>query len=263
MTTELIRDQLAEHEAVIERGIGTFIEVGNALMAIRDGRLYRETGYASFDAYCRERWGMGRSHAYHLIDASEVAAVLSTNVHTVSSEGQARELVPLRDDPETLRQVWEESIERAAGQPTAQVIREVREEVKFSQIEKPKNIGTDKTKVAVSQRNARIEEMAREGYHPDAIASVVGIDEETVRRKIHEAGLETVQDRIGTSRRVDVNRVMESVVDSAAPSEHAIALINADWKDLDRERFPEWRSSLRQAVNTLRRMVERIEKETK
>lgn len=36
------RNELAQHEGVIERGLKTFVDVGNALLAIRDKRLYRQ-----------------------------------------------------------------------------------------------------------------------------------------------------------------------------------------------------------------------------
>ena len=55
--------RLPELEAVIERGLATFIEVGKALMEIQDGRLYRET-HATFEDYCRQRWEMSRVHAH-------------------------------------------------------------------------------------------------------------------------------------------------------------------------------------------------------
>jgi hypothetical protein len=62
---------LREAEAVIARGIKVWKEVGNALMRIRAGRLYRET-HETFAEYCLERWGMGKSHAYRLTRASEI-----------------------------------------------------------------------------------------------------------------------------------------------------------------------------------------------
>lgn len=34
---------LEENEAIIERGLATFVEVGTALAEIRDNRLYRES----------------------------------------------------------------------------------------------------------------------------------------------------------------------------------------------------------------------------
>jgi len=57
------------------RGLATFVEVGQALMKIRDARLYRET-HETFESYCRERWGWSRRHANRTIQAAEVAGVL-------------------------------------------------------------------------------------------------------------------------------------------------------------------------------------------
>lgn len=41
-TTET--ERLTDLETTIERGLKTFVEVGQALMEIRDGRLYRARG---------------------------------------------------------------------------------------------------------------------------------------------------------------------------------------------------------------------------
>jgi hypothetical protein len=71
------RQRLAELEAVIERGLDTFAEVGRALLEIRDARLYRET-HATFEAYLRERWGMSRQRGYQLMDAARVSTIVDT-----------------------------------------------------------------------------------------------------------------------------------------------------------------------------------------
>jgi hypothetical protein len=84
---------LMEHEKVIEQGLGTFVEVGNALLAIRDGKKYRAAGFHSFDAYCRERWTMSRTHADRLIVASKLAPL------GVTSEGEARRVLAERRQP--------------------------------------------------------------------------------------------------------------------------------------------------------------------
>jgi hypothetical protein len=57
MSDELVDLQkaLAQCEGVIERGMKSFIEVGTALLKIRDERLYREN-YGTFEEYCRKRW---------------------------------------------------------------------------------------------------------------------------------------------------------------------------------------------------------------
>ena len=115
--------RLAELEAVIERGLATFVEVGAALSEIRETRAYRTT-HATFEDYVHERWRMGRRHANRLIEASEVAAFLGPIGPT--SEAVARELVPvMRDEPEAVPEVWAEATARSGGQPTAEVVREV------------------------------------------------------------------------------------------------------------------------------------------
>jgi hypothetical protein len=86
----LERGRLTELEAVIERGIATFVDVGLALAEIRDGRLYRQT-HSTFDDYCRERWGFSRSRGYRLIRAAELAAV--SPVGDIPNERQARTIL--------------------------------------------------------------------------------------------------------------------------------------------------------------------------
>ncbi len=93
---------LAELEARIEHGLDTFVDVGLALLEIRDRRLYRES-HATFEDYCRERWAFTRRRANQLIGAAGVIGVLGT---TVPNEAQAREFSPLREDPEAMRATW-------------------------------------------------------------------------------------------------------------------------------------------------------------
>lgn len=112
--------RLGELETVIERGMGTFVEVGKALAEIRDSTLYKES-HATFEDYCRDRWDMSRPRAYQLIQAAEVKRALSTTVDI--PERQARELAPLRSKPKELRQVWDEVVE-AHPQPTAAHVRD-------------------------------------------------------------------------------------------------------------------------------------------
>jgi hypothetical protein len=52
--------------------LATFVEVGHALLEIRENRLYRD-GFTTFDDYCRDRWGFERTRAHRLIEAARVA----------------------------------------------------------------------------------------------------------------------------------------------------------------------------------------------
>lgn len=114
--------RLARLEAVIEKGMRTFVEVGEALQEIRDSRLYRET-HGTFEDYCRERWGFSRIHAFRLVQASQVSRALPTG--NIPNERVARELAPLRDDPEALAAAWVAATEATPDPSPADVRRAV------------------------------------------------------------------------------------------------------------------------------------------
>src|SRR5262245_53493835 len=108
---------IEQYEAIIERGLETFVEVGTALLMIRDGRLYRAS-YGAFEDYCRERWGMSRQRANQLVDAATVAGNLTTMVVSPTSERQTRPLAHL--DSVQQREAWLRAVETAPnGKPTA------------------------------------------------------------------------------------------------------------------------------------------------
>jgi hypothetical protein len=102
--------RLVECELIIEKGLQTFVEVGNALLEIRDSRLYRR-GYATFEDYCKERWGMVRQSANRLISAAEV--VQNLQLEPIGSipetESQIRPLTRL--EPALQRAAWNEVVE--------------------------------------------------------------------------------------------------------------------------------------------------------
>lgn len=126
--TAMERSALTHAEAEIENGLQSFIEVGEALAKVRDERLYRED-FASFEAYCRERWGLSRSLAYDTIAAAETVVQMSAiaDVPTPVNVGQARELRGL--EPQQAVEVMVEATVTAPKPPTASDIREARERI--------------------------------------------------------------------------------------------------------------------------------------
>lgn len=130
MSTDLTlteRHDLETYEAVIARGMETFVEVGTALLKIRDGRLYR-LEHSTFEDYCRERWGWSRQHVNHQISAAQVAANLETMVSKPESERQARPLASL--EPDEQRQAWSRAVETAPnGKVTAEHVRSTVDEM--------------------------------------------------------------------------------------------------------------------------------------
>ncbi len=83
---------LDECERIIERGLASFVEVGEALMEIRDSRLYRDT-HGTFEDYCRARWHISRDYAYKQIRAAKVAQDnVDRGLQAPKTEREAREL---------------------------------------------------------------------------------------------------------------------------------------------------------------------------
>lgn len=116
---------LSDLEAVIERGMETFVEVGSALLTIRDDRLYRET-HGTFEDYCRGRWGLSRTRSYELIDAARVAIEMSgmPDIAPPANARQATELARI-PDPETRADVWHRAVEELGESVTAADVRRI------------------------------------------------------------------------------------------------------------------------------------------
>jgi len=119
--TERVR--LEQCERIIERGKQTFMDVGAALMSVRDGRLYRAT-HATFEDYCRERWGWSKTHVNRQIQAAEIASHLTPRGVKPEAEKHLRPLAGL--EPEEQTGAWEEALQTApAGRVTARHVRAV------------------------------------------------------------------------------------------------------------------------------------------
>ena len=72
------RSRLYQLEETIRQGLNTFVDVGNALLEIRDKRLYRQE-YSTFEEYCREQWNMKQSRAYQFMDSAKVVGNLQSS----------------------------------------------------------------------------------------------------------------------------------------------------------------------------------------
>ena len=104
--------RLHQLETVIQSGLNTFYEVGNALVEVRETRLYRAK-HPTFEAYCREKWGMTRQHANRMISAAQVVEELEPSGSKPASEAVARPLARL--EPEQRQEAWELAQTKAGG----------------------------------------------------------------------------------------------------------------------------------------------------
>jgi len=128
---------LKKREQTIEAGRATFLEVGRALIEIREykgGLLCKR--YGGWENYCKERWEFGLSYAYRLVGAAEVVAQLSPRGENAgepipTSEKQIRAL-GLLAQPEDRRRAWTEATREGAdsGVTSAVVSKVVRKLIK-------------------------------------------------------------------------------------------------------------------------------------
>jgi hypothetical protein len=183
--------ELERHEAIIEKGLRTFVEVGDALLSIRDGRLYRERN-GTFEAYCQERWGISRPRAYQLMDAAKVTANLSTIVDNLpANEAQVRPLARL--EPEEQAGAWGRAVEiatetdgrKVVARHVEQAVEEMRGPVEYQERSEVFHIATGETVAREGYTLADIEAATREclsvdisriGVQPDSphISSLTG-----------------------------------------------------------------------------------------
>jgi len=90
-------NRLAELENQMEQDQTAFIRYGNALLEIRESRLYRQS-HSSFEDYCRDRWQVKKSYAGKLIRAAQVVMKLGPIGPKPEAEGQVRPLTNLEPD---------------------------------------------------------------------------------------------------------------------------------------------------------------------
>lgn len=126
-------------EQIIEKGLKAFYEVGKALTEIQKEKLYKERGYSNFRTYCEQRWGIKKSHAYRIIQATEafdnIVSPIGdtfTGKQLPTNEAQLRPLTRLNAFQQ--KQVWQQAVATAPqGKITADHVRKVAKQVSNSQ----------------------------------------------------------------------------------------------------------------------------------
>lgn len=116
---------LKDYEKIISKGFETFMEVGNALIAIKEAKLYMDDGYSTYADYCKKRWNFTPQHANRLIGAAKVGKKIEEGkpnslASMPKSESQARALQKSADP----KADWEKTqMKTGKNQPTAKEIK--------------------------------------------------------------------------------------------------------------------------------------------
>jgi hypothetical protein len=127
---ELATNQQAELnrlETVIQKNLQSFVQVGMALMKIRDSKLYQITN-RTFEEYCNDRWQFSRRRAYQFIESVTVIENVNNCSHQPATESQTRPLTNL--SPVQQKEAWTKAVETApAGKVTAKHVESVVQEI--------------------------------------------------------------------------------------------------------------------------------------
>ena len=171
------KHDLHEQKQIILKGWTTFIEVGRALLEIRNRRLYREHG--SFEQFCRDVLGFSKTHANRQISAARVATALQDRYQQLT-ESMIRPLTSLRN-PASIQRTWDIVISKAEGRtPTAALVESVvlsgRRSIKpFKQQQKlRRKPGYNDVQQALRALD-EAEQAARQGKTSDLLAAFLNI----------------------------------------------------------------------------------------
>jgi VRR-NUC domain len=93
------------------------------LVELYDGGAHTALGYSSWGAYFEVEFGQSGRRGYQLLDAGRVLESVNHGSTAPPNERQARELAPLLDEPEQLRETWAE-VRELQAEPTAANVHE-------------------------------------------------------------------------------------------------------------------------------------------
>jgi hypothetical protein len=125
------------------------LSAGQALMELRDRRLYRST-HRTFKEYCRERFGYSPDAAYLKISATAVyenlKKFLPTNAQQIpmpTNERQLRFLAKAELEPAVQADVWQQAVEQAGNKiPSGRIVKDMVDKIRESpKVPNPYHIG--------------------------------------------------------------------------------------------------------------------------
>ncbi|MEH2156439.1 hypothetical protein [Nostoc sp.] len=147
--TELTEEEQSlrlQFERQVERA---FLSAGQALMELRDRRLYRST-HQTFEEYCRDRFNYSRDAAYLKISATVVYENLQKFLPTIgrqipmpTNERQLRFLAKAELEPAVQADVWQQAVEQAGNKiPSGHIVKDVVDRIRErTKVPNPYNIG--------------------------------------------------------------------------------------------------------------------------
>jgi hypothetical protein len=115
---------------VVKDGLNKFIEVGMALVELRDKKLYRNT-HETFERFVNDSFSIGIRYAQMLMKGTKTVENLKTRtqVRLPESERQVRPLSEFDNDPDTQAKLWKRAVQKAdGGSPSPALVRDTVED---------------------------------------------------------------------------------------------------------------------------------------
>ncbi|MDZ7955369.1 hypothetical protein [Nostoc sp. DedQUE09] len=146
---ELTPEEQNERLNLERRVERAFLEAGQALMKLRDRRLYRST-HRTFEEYCRDRFNYSRDAAYLKISAIVVYENLQKFLPTIgrqipmpTNERQLRFLAKAELEPAVQADVWQQAVEQAGNKiPSGRIVKDIVDRIREStKVANPYHIG--------------------------------------------------------------------------------------------------------------------------
>ena len=267
-------------EAIVKEGMEKYILAGEALLEIRERKLWAEAGYGSFGAYAMDRLGISRPRVYQLIDQAMVAAILTANGRGLPSiASRLSELSILKGDPKLLVAVADKVTETTPtgdlGEAPKGAIKAAVDEAMGKTPTTPAPVvpagptnGGDLSATPPAERatmsNADIEAAAQsddeEEGADDALVATNGTATPAVRRaspaalkpdeKVTPQSLTTVLDALRTGAYVDMAGETKSAIQKLAAM--CLSYLAQDWHGAPPKVQPEYVISIAQAKEIVR-----------
>jgi hypothetical protein len=230
-----------------ERRIGQLIREGQAAGEIATEREGRVLGGK------RRHGQLGMPDTEHKPTATSILG-----------EGPIRTQVAAMTD-DVSDEDFEEAIEEAkqeGNMSRANVVRKVKPTTAQRIADAAKNNPADPPRnLPLAERSEQIRTLARRNFTSPQIADEIGVSPHRVREIARSIGVEIPADAVfgGKFRKVDPNRVIDTIIHDATPESASLAFVA--YSELDRDRLDEWVSSLSDAIRSLTTIKRNLQKE--
>lgn len=153
------------------------------LVELYDGGAHLALGYTSWGAYFKAEFGGSERHGYRLLDAGRTLEVLASDqLVTTPNESQARELAPLMEEPELMKEAWEEVIETTNGVPTASEVKAAVKRRTVSEEERQQIL-------SLRRKGMRVADIAEStGWSPQLISKITSVPKKNGLPRRHVPG---------------------------------------------------------------------------